>query len=73
MTTMYYSIMVAVVPIELAERLLAERDARFAVLDLVREAAPAASVDEISRDVADAIASVREDQDQGVDDAEGCA
>ena len=73
MTTLYYSTMAGMVPVELAEQLLAERDARFGVLDRVREVAPAYSAEEIAQDVVDAITAVREDRNQGVDDAEGCA
>jgi len=65
--------MAAMVPIELAEQLLAERDARFEVLDRVREAAPATSAEEITQNVADAIASARDDRDQDIDNAEGRA
>jgi len=64
--------MAAMVPVEPVEQLPAERDTRFEVLDRVREAAPEYSVEKIAQDVADAITSVREDQDQGIDDAEGC-
>ena len=51
--------MVAVIPVEIYERLMAEREARFEVLDRVRERLPGLSPEEVEQDVAEAIAAVR--------------
>lgn len=51
--------MVAVIPMEMYERLVAEREARFEVLDRVRERLPEVPAPEVERDVAEAIAAVR--------------
>ncbi len=51
--------MVAVIPVEMYERLMAEREARFEVLDRVRERVPEVSPEEVEKDVAEAIAAVR--------------
>ena len=51
--------MVAVIPVELFERLLAEREARFAVIDRIRERLPDVSEDEVFQDVAEALAAIR--------------
>jgi len=51
--------MVAVIPVELYERVMAEREARFEVLDRVRERVPEVSPEEVEEDVAEAIAAVR--------------
>jgi prevent-host-death family protein len=51
--------MVAVIPVEMYERLMAEREARFEVLDRVRERVPEVSPEEVEEDVAEAIAAVR--------------
>lgn len=51
--------MVAMIPVELYERLIAVREARFAALDRLREQLPAYSEEEVARDVAEAIAAVR--------------
>jgi prevent-host-death family protein len=57
--------MVAVIPVEIYERLMAERDARFEVLDRVRERVPELSPDEVEQDVAEVIAAVRAAGAQG--------
>lgn len=51
--------MVAVIPIELYENLIAEREARFAVVDRVRDKTPDFPETEVAQDVAEAIAAVR--------------
>lgn len=51
--------MVAVIPVEMYERLIAEREARFQVLDRVHERLPDLSEEEVAADVAEAIAAVR--------------
>ncbi len=51
--------MVAVIPIELYEQLVAEREARFAVLDRIRENLPDIAEDEVLADVAEAVDAVR--------------
>lgn len=52
--------MVAVIPIQVYEQLLAEREARFQVLDRIRNRLPDVSPEEVERDVDEAIASVRD-------------
>ena len=51
--------MVAVIPMALYERLIAEREARFQVLDRIRARLPEVPPEEVERDVAEAIAAVR--------------
>lgn len=51
--------MVAVIPIELYELLVAEREARFQVLDRLRERAPDVPEEEVLDDVAEAVAAIR--------------
>lgn len=51
--------MVAIIPVEMYERLIAERQARFQVLDRIRSRLPLVSPEEVERDVAQAIAAVR--------------
>jgi len=51
--------MVAVIPVEMYERLMAEREARFEVLDRIRQRLPEVSAEELDQDVAEAIAGVR--------------
>jgi prevent-host-death family protein len=51
--------MVAVIPIDRYNRLIAEREARFRILEHIRSRLPDASLEEIQRDVAEAIATVR--------------
>ena len=51
--------MVAVIPVEMYERLMAEREARFEVLNRIRDRLPELSPEEVEQDVAEAIAAVR--------------
>jgi prevent-host-death family protein len=51
--------MVAVIPIDTYEQLIAERDARFQVLDRIRGRLPDVSASEVDGDVAEAIAAAR--------------
>jgi prevent-host-death family protein len=51
--------MVAVIPLEDYQQLIAEREARFQVLDEIRQRLPDLSVEEVEQDVAEAIAAVR--------------
>lgn len=51
--------MVAVIPVELYEQLVAEREARFQVVSDVRSRVPEYSEAEVAEDVAQAIAEVR--------------
>jgi len=51
--------MVAVIPLETYERLVAEREARFQVLDRIRDRLPESAEDEVARDVAEAVSAVR--------------
>jgi len=51
--------MVAVIPIELYEQLVAEREARFAVIDRIRDKVPDVPEEEVYKDVAAALAAVR--------------
>jgi prevent-host-death family protein len=51
--------MVAVIPVEMYERLMAEREARFEVLDRTRDRLPELPAEEVEQDVAEAIAAVR--------------
>ncbi len=51
--------MVAVIPIDLYEQMIAEREARFQVLDRIRQRLPDVPEDEVAQDVAAAIAAVR--------------
>ena len=51
--------MAAVIPVEMYERLVAERRVRFEVMDRIRSALPEASPEEIDRDVKEAIAKAR--------------
>lgn len=65
----------ALVPVALAEALLATREARFAVLDRVRANLPPVPPDEVARDVAAAVTEVRDAAARypAVDAAPGCA
>lgn len=51
--------MVAIIPLEDYQRLIAEREARFEVLDEIRRRLPDLPVEEVEQDVAEAIAAVR--------------
>ena len=51
--------MVAVIPIDLYERLVAEREARFQALDHIRSRLPDVPAEAVEKDVAEAIAAIR--------------
>lgn len=51
--------MVAMVPVQEYQRIISEREARFQVLNDIRDRMPALPVEEIERDVAEAVAAVR--------------
>ena len=50
----------AVIPVKMYERLVAERRARFEVMERIRSRLPQASLEEIYNDVSEAVAEVRE-------------
>ena len=52
--------MVAVIPVELYEQLVAEREARFQVLDRIRSRLPEIPGEEVEKDVSQAIDALRE-------------
>jgi prevent-host-death family protein len=49
----------AVIPLEVYERLVAERESRFQIIDHIKERVPDVSSEEVEADVAEAIAAVR--------------
>ena len=51
--------MVAVIPVEMYRQVIAEREARFQVLDRIRSRGPDLPIEEVERDVAEATAAVR--------------
>ena len=51
--------MVAVIPVEMYEALIAEREARFAVVDRIQSKLPDVPETEVEADVAEAVAAVR--------------
>ena len=51
--------MVAVIPVQVYQQVIAEREARFQILDRVRSRAPDLPVEEVERDVTQAVAAVR--------------
>ncbi len=57
--------MVAIIPANAYEQLIAEREARFQVLDRIRDRLPELPLDEIEQDVAQAIVAVRADAARG--------
>lgn len=57
--------MVAVIPVEMYEQVIAEREARFQVLDRIRSRVPDVPAQEVARDVAEAIDAVRAAHAQG--------
>ena len=57
--------MVAVIPVQVYQQVIAEREARFQVLDRIRSRAPNLPIDEIKQDVAQAVAAVRNAHAQG--------
>jgi prevent-host-death family protein len=52
--------MVAVIPVELYEQLVAEREARFQVLDRIRSKLPEIPPEEVEEDVSQAVDALRE-------------
>ena len=52
--------MVAIIPVELYEKLVAEREARFQVLDRIRSKLPEIPGEEVEKDVSQAIDALRE-------------
>ena len=59
------SLLVAVIPVEVYEQVIAEREARFQVLDRIRSRGPDVSAGEVAQDVAEAIEAVRATHAQG--------
>jgi prevent-host-death family protein len=55
----------AVIPVPVYERLVAERKARFEVMDRVRSYSTEATVEEIESDVGEAVAKVRSRHSKG--------
>jgi prevent-host-death family protein len=51
--------LVALIPVEVYERLVAEREARFQVLDRIRSKLPDISEKEVEKDVSQAIDAIR--------------
>jgi prevent-host-death family protein len=51
--------MVAIIPVEVYQQLVAERDARFEVLERIRGRLPEVAPEEVDRDVSQAISAVR--------------
>jgi prevent-host-death family protein len=57
--------MVAVIPVEMYEQVVAERETRFQVLDRIRSRVPDVPAQEVAQDVAEAIDAVRTAHAQG--------
>lgn len=57
--------MAAVVPLEMYNRMMAEREERFQVIDEIRARMPQVSEEEADADIAEALAAVRERNDPG--------
>ena len=57
--------MVAVIPVEMYEQAIAERETRFQVLDRIRSRVPEVPAEEVAQDVAEAIEAVRATHAQG--------
>lgn len=55
--------MAAVVPLEMFNRMMAEREARFAIIDEIRAKMPDVPEEEAEADIAEAIAAVRMQHD----------
>jgi hypothetical protein len=53
--------MVAIIPIEVYEQFVAEREARFEILDRIRAHLPELPAEEVEQDVSEAFAAVRAD------------
>jgi len=52
--------MIAIIPVEIYEQLVAEREARFQILDRIRSRLPELPEQEVEKDVAQAIDALRE-------------
>jgi prevent-host-death family protein len=57
--------MVAVIPVEMYQALIAEREARFEVVDRIKSRLPDVPDTEVEADVAEAVAAVRSTSAQG--------
>jgi prevent-host-death family protein len=57
--------MAAVVPLEMYNRMMAEREERFQVIDEIRARMPLVSEEEADADIAEALAAVRKRNDSG--------
>ena len=57
--------MVAVIPVEMYQQVIAERETRFQVLDRIRDRLPDVPADEVAQDVAEAIEAVRATHAEG--------
>lgn len=53
--------MAAVIPVDLYHQLMAEREERFKVIDRIREKQPEWTLEEVEKDVAEAVDAVRAD------------
>ncbi len=51
--------MVAMIPVDLYEQMIAEREARFQVLERIRQRSPDVAEEEVMQDVTAAVAAVR--------------
>ena len=51
--------MAAIIPIEMYQKLVAEREARFQIMEKIRAAQPERSLEEVEQDVAEAVKRVR--------------
>ena len=57
--------MAAVIPVEVYERLVAERRDRFEVIDRIRSRLPGVSLEQIDKDLTEAIAKIRAESAPG--------
>lgn len=57
--------MAAVVPLDMYNRMMEEREARFRIIDEIRAAMPVVAEEEAEADIAEAIAAVRKKDDPG--------
>jgi prevent-host-death family protein len=57
--------MAAVVPLEMYNRMMEEREERFQIIDEIRARMPQVSEEEADADIAEALAAVRERNDPG--------
>ena len=57
--------MVAVIPVEMYQQIIAERETRFQVLDRIRNRVPEVPPEEVAQDVSEAINAVRAVRAQG--------